>query len=102
MAAEFDWRDTSRNIVTRTLLNLVELLGVVVAVVLTFVLASLSATLTDNVLDWLDVGHIGWLSPVFRLLPVAVSIATGWLLFLYLYTVCRRPVSRGGLSGTAR
>jgi membrane protein len=99
---DFDWRDTSGNIVTRTLVNLVELLGVVVAVVLTFVLASLSTTLTDNVLN---VGHINWLSPVFRLLPVAFSIATGWLLFLYLYTVLpetREPwkvVRRGALIG---
>jgi membrane protein len=83
----FDLRDTSGNVVTRTLLNLVELLGVVVAVVLTFVLTSLSATLTDDVLDWLGVGHIGWLSPVLRLIPVIVSIGAGWLLFLYLYAV---------------
>ncbi len=102
---DFDWRDTSGNVVTRTLLNLVELLGVVVAVVLTFVLASLSTTLTDNVLGWLDVGHISWLSPVFRLIPVVFSIATGWLLFLYLYTVLpetREPwriVRRGALIG---
>lgn len=83
----FDLRDTSGNVVTRTLLNLVELLGVVVAVVLTFVLTSLSAALTDDVLDWLGVGHIGWLSPVLRLIPVIVSIGAGWLLFLYLYAV---------------
>ena len=102
---DFDWRDTSGNIVTRTVVNLVELVGVVVAVVLTFVLASLSTNLTDNVLGWLDVGHISWLSPLFRLLPVAFSIATGWLLFLYLYTVLpetREPwriVRRGALIG---
>ena len=84
---DFDLRDSSGNIVTRTLLNLVELLGVVVAVVLTFVLTSLSAALTDDVLDWLGVGHIGWLSPVLRLIPVIVSIGAGWLLFLYLYAV---------------
>ena len=83
----FDLRDTSGNVVTRTLLNLVELLGVVVAVVLTFVLTTLSAALTDDVLDWLGVGHIGWLSPVLRLIPVIVSIGAGWLLFLYLYAV---------------
>jgi membrane protein len=102
---DFDWRDTSGNIVTRTLLNLVELLGVVVAVVLTFVLASLSTTLTDNVLVWLDIGHISWLSPLFRLLPIVFSVGTGWLLFLYLYTVLpetREPwkiVRRGALIG---
>ncbi|MDF2748024.1 MAG: tRNA-processing ribonuclease, partial [Propionibacteriaceae bacterium] len=56
-------------------------------VVLTFVLTSLSAALTDDVLDWLGVGHIGWLSPVLRLIPVIVSIGAGWLLFLYLYAV---------------
>jgi membrane protein len=84
---DFDLRDTAGNIVTRTLLNLVELLGVVVAVVLTFVLTSLSAALTDDVLNWLGVSHIGWLSPVLRLIPVIVSIGAGWLLFLYLYAV---------------
>ena len=102
---DFDWRDTSGNIVTRTLLNLVELLGVVVAVVLTFVLASLSTNLTDKVLVWLGISHIDWLSPVFRLVPIVFSIATGWLLFLYLYTVLpetREPwriVRRGALIG---
>src|SRR5215207_4654569 len=101
----FDLRDTSGNVVTRTLLNLVELLGVVVAIVLTFVLTSLSAALTDDVLNWLGVGHIGWLSPVLRLIPVIVSIGAGWLLFLYLYAVLpetRVPwkiVRRGALIG---
>ena len=87
---------------TRTLLNLVELLGVVVAVVLTFVLASLSATLTDNVLGWLDVGDISWLSPVFRLLPSPSRSPRAGCCFSTSTRSCRRPASRGGLSGAAR
>jgi membrane protein len=102
---DFDLQDTPGNVVTRTLLNLVELLGVVIAVVLTFVLASLSATLTDNVLEWLGVGDVSWLAPILRLVPIVFSIGAGWLLFLYLYTVLpetRAPwktVRQGALIG---
>jgi membrane protein len=101
----FDVYDTSGHFVIRTLLNLLQLLGLIVAIVLTFGLASLSTSLADSVLNSLGLGGIGWLSPILRLVPIAFTIGAGWLLFLYLYTVlpeAREPwkvVRRGALIG---
>jgi membrane protein len=93
------------NFLIRTLLNLLELLGVVLAICVTFGLASLSTALADSVLNWLGIAHISGLAPVLRLLPVVFSIGAGWLLFVYLFTVlpeARKPfkiVRRGALLG---
>jgi len=97
------------NIVLVTLkgyvVNLLQLVLLVVAMVVTFGLASVSTSLADTVLDALGLGQVGWLHPVLRLVPVLFSVGAGFVLFLYLYTVLPetkepgRVVRRGALVG---
>ncbi|CAA9345236.1 MAG: hypothetical protein AVDCRST_MAG48-3889 [uncultured Friedmanniella sp.] len=107
---EFDLQDNpGGNIVVATLkgyaVNLVQLLALVLAMLVTFSLASVSTSLTGTVLEALGLADVGWLRPVLRLLPVVFSIGAGFVLFLYLYTVLpetkerRSVVRRGALVG---
>jgi membrane protein len=103
--ASFDVQEASGNIVVKTLVNLVTMLGLIVAMVVTFGLASISTSLTNAVLGWLGLSSERWLAPLLHLLPVIFSVGAGWLLFVYLYTVLpetREPwpvVRRGALLG---
>lgn len=107
---EFDLQDTpGGNIVVATLkgyaVNLVQLLALVLAMLVTFGLASLSTALTGTLLEALGLADVGWLGPVLRLVPVVFSVGAGFVLFLYLYTVLpetkerRSVVRRGALVG---
>lgn len=97
------------NIVLVTLkgyaVNLAQLWLLIVAVVVTFALASLSTSLADTVLAALGLTSVGWLHPVLRLVPVVFSVGAGFVLFLFLYTVLpetrepARVVRRGALIG---
>jgi membrane protein len=93
------------NFFIKHLINLATLLGLIVAVAVTFGLASISTSLADSIVDWLGLNTIGWLEPVLRLVPIAFSIGAGWLLYMYLFTVLpesREPgkiVRRGALLG---
>jgi membrane protein len=107
---EFDLQDRAgRNIVVATLkrsaLNLLQLAALVLAMVITFGLASISTSLADTVLQALGLTDVGWLSPLLRLVPIVFSIAAGFVLFLCIYTVLpetKEPASvvrRGALVG---
>jgi membrane protein len=97
------------NIVVTTLkgyaVNLLQLFALVLAMVVTFGLASISTSLADDVINALGLAGVGWLHPVLRLVPIVFSIAAGYVLFLYLYWVLpetREPASvvhRGALVG---
>jgi membrane protein len=101
----FDMQQAKGNIVVKIAVNLLTMLGFIVAVIVTFGLASISTSLTGTVLDWLGLSDIRWLAPVLRLLPVIFSLGAGWLLFVYLYIALpetREPwpvVRRGALLG---
>jgi membrane protein len=102
---DFDMQDDQGNVVRKTLVNLVTLVGLIALIAITFALASLSTALADNVIDFLGLSEIGWLSPVLRFVPIIFSIGAGWLMFMYLFTVLpedREPwpvVRRGALMG---
>jgi membrane protein len=103
--ASADIQPAKGNIVVRTLVNLLTMLGLVVAVAVTFGLASVSTSLTSTVLDWFGLSELRWLAPVLHLLPIVFSVGAGWLLFVYLYMVLpetREPwpvIRRGALLG---
>jgi membrane protein len=103
---EFDLQPKKENVLVKTLLNLLRLLGLIVAVGITFALAALSTSLSGVVISALHLDALGWLSPVLKLVPIAVSLGAGWLLFMYLYTVLpdhREPwpqIRRGALFGS--
>nr|WP_275588371.1 YhjD/YihY/BrkB family envelope integrity protein [Microlunatus panaciterrae] len=102
---DFDLQVKKENVIVSTLKNLGILLGLLLAVAITFGLASVSTSLTDNILGWLGMTGVPWLALVLRLVPIAVSLGAGWLLFMYLYLVLpetRAPwpaVRRGSLLG---
>jgi membrane protein len=101
----FDLRPQKINIVIRTIVNLVILLGFLLGMAVSFSLASLSTSLADTVVEWLELGDQPWVAPVLRITSVVFSIGAGWLIFMYLYTVLpetREPwsiVRRGALLG---
>jgi membrane protein len=102
---DFDVAEEQGNPVKIIVVNLVTLLGLIVLIVITFGLASVSTALADDIVVWLGLSEIGWLSPLLRVVPIVFSIGAGWVLFMYLYTVLpedRAPgpvVRRGALMG---
>jgi membrane protein len=102
---DFDLAEDQGNLIKKTVINLVTLVGLIVLIAITFALASVSTALADNVLAWLGLTEVGWLNPVLRLVPIVFSIGAGWVLFMYLFTVLpedRQPgpvVRRGALIG---
>jgi membrane protein len=103
--SDFDAEPPKENIAVKTLLNLLRLLGLILAIGATFALAALSTALSGVVISALGLDDLTWLSPVLKLVPVVLSLGAGWLLFMYLYTVLpdeREPwpaVRRGALLG---
>ncbi|MET1004882.1 MAG: YhjD/YihY/BrkB family envelope integrity protein [Propionibacteriaceae bacterium] len=103
---DFDGEQVKENIVAKTVLNLLRLLGLIVAMGITFGLAALSTSLSGVVVSALQLDDVTWLSPVLRIVPIVVSVAAGWVLFMYLFTVLpddRAPwpaVRRGSLLGS--
>jgi membrane protein len=102
----FDLRPEKINIVIKTLANLGLLLGLLVGMGVMFGLSSLSTPLANTVVDWLGLSEQPWIAPLLRITSIVISIGTGWLIFMYLYTVLpetREPwpmVRRGALLGS--
>lgn len=90
---DFDVAAEQGNPVKIILVNLVTLFGLIVLIAVTFALASVSTALADNIVGWLGLDQVGWLSPLLRVVPIVFSIGAGWVLFMYLYTVL--PEERG-------
>ena len=102
----FDLRPEKINIVFKTLGNLVLLFGLLVGMAVMFGLSSLSTSLANTVVAWLGLADQPWVAPLLRVSSIVISLATGWLIFMYLYTVLpetREPwpvVRRGALLGS--
>jgi membrane protein len=102
----FDLRPQKINIVIKTLGNLVLLAGLLIGMAVMFGLASLSTSLANTVVGWLGLSDQPWIAPLLRVSSIVISIGTGWLIFMYLYTVLpetREPwsvVRRGALLGS--
>jgi membrane protein len=102
----FDLRPEKINIVSKTLVNLALLLGLLIGIAVMFGLSSLSTSLANTVVGWLGLSDQPWIAPILRVGSVLVSIGAGWLIFMYLYTVLpesREPwsvVRRGALLGS--
>lgn len=109
-ALDAQWRGDfdvlrEQNIAIKTLTSLLALIGLLVAISITFGLAALSTSLADEVITWLRLGDIPGISLLLSLVPVAFSVGAGWLTFCYIYWVLpegREPwrvVRRGALIG---
>ncbi|HEY9292105.1 MAG TPA: YhjD/YihY/BrkB family envelope integrity protein, partial [Microlunatus sp.] len=101
----FDIQVKRENFVVRLISNIVILIAMLIMIAVTFGLASVSTSLSDTVIGWLGLDDIGWLHPVFQLVPILVSIGAGWVIFMFFYLVLpetREPakaVRRGALIG---
>lgn len=102
---DFDQPGPQPNIALKTLTSLLALIGLLVAIGVTFGLASISTNLTEQVIGWLGLPRNPAFSVVFALVPVIFSMGAGWLTFCYIYLVLperREPfwiVRRGALMG---
>jgi membrane protein len=102
----FDLRPQKINIVSKTLGNLLLLVGLLVGMAVMFGLTTLSTSLANAIVGWLGLSDQPWIAPLLRLSSVVISIGAGWLIFMYLYTVLpetREPwsvVRRGALLGS--
>ena len=102
----FDLRPQKINIIVQWLGNLLLLLGLLLGLAVTFGLSSLSTSLAGTVVRFLGLGDQAWTEPLLRISSIVISIGTGWLIFMYLYTVLpetREPwrvVRRGALLGS--
>jgi membrane protein len=101
----FDVQVKKENFIIKTLSNIAILIGLLIMIGATFALASISTSLSGNIVGWLGLSQLGWLRPVLQFVPVLFSIGAGWLVFMYLYLVLpetREPwsaVRRGSLIG---
>ena len=103
--SDFDHPRPQPNVVVKTLTSLVAMLGLIVAIAVTFALASISTALADVVIGWLGLTRIPGISILVTLVPIVFSIGAGWLTFCYIYIVLperREPwrvVRKGALLG---
>ncbi len=101
----FDLQPVKSGIVRDTATNLVTLLGLVAGILVSFAAAGFVTSLGSAVIAGLGLDAVGWLVPVLRVVPIGLSLAVGWLLFMYLFAVLpetREPwplVRRGALIG---
>lgn len=102
---EFDLQITKENFFVKTLKNLAILVGLLIAIAITFGVASVSTSLSGTIVSSLGLDDLTWLKPLLQFVPLLVSVGAGWLLFMYLYLVLpetRAPwsaVRRGALIG---
>ncbi len=67
--------------------DLVSLLGLAIAVVVTFTLTAAGTAAQNLVVRWVGLSDIGWLNPFLRIGPLAVAIAADMLIFTWVYTI---------------
>ncbi|HHV22284.1 MAG TPA: hypothetical protein GXZ30_12255 [Propionibacterium sp.] len=83
----FDESEDKSNIVVETLKNLGILLMLLLAVAVTFGVASFATSMTGTIIGWLGLDEVPGIGFLTRALSLIISLAAGWLLFLFLYRV---------------
>ena len=95
-AIDAQWRsdfDAEREIIPypiKVAVNLVRMAGLLVAIAITFGLATISTNIAQQVATWLGFGDSWVTSAVLRVLAPALSLVAGWLTFCYIYIVVPR------------
>ncbi len=101
----FDVQVKKENFLVKNLSNIAILIGLLIMMGTTFALASISTSLSGNIVGWLGLSRLGWLRPLLQLVPIVISVGAGWLVFMYLYLVLPETrerwsvVRRGSLIG---
>lgn len=102
---DFDAPGEQPNILVKTLTSLLALIGLIIAIAVTFGLAAVSTALAGQVIGWLGLGAIPGIPILVSLVPIVFSIGAGWLTFCYIYSVLPerreawRVVRKGALLG---
>lgn len=104
---EFDTNESKRFIVWETLANMGLLVGLLIIVAITVGVSQVATSLKDVVLGLLNLDGEAWARWAFSVGPMVVSLAAGWLLFLYIFRFfperenrpSRSSLAWGGLIG---
>lgn len=99
---DFEMTENKGNFIVETLKNMGILIMLLVAVLLTFGIASAATSLTGTLISLVGLQGAPGITLITRLLSILVSILAGWLLFLFLYRVLpeHRPVIKAVLIGS--
>ncbi|HEY5848865.1 MAG TPA: YhjD/YihY/BrkB family envelope integrity protein [Microlunatus sp.] len=95
-AIDAQWRadfDAEREVILYPLkvaINLVRMAGLLVAVAITFGLATISTNFAQQIAVWLGFGDSWFTSALLRVLAPALSLVAGWVTFCYIYIVVPR------------
>ena len=71
-------------------INLVRMAGLLVAIAVTFGLATISTSFARDVATWLGFGDTWLTSLMLRVLAPLLSLAAGWITFCYIYVIIPR------------
>lgn len=92
---DFDAERVSQFYPVKVAVNLLRMGGLLVAIAVTFGLATLSTTFAQNVATWLGFGETWMTSALLRVMAPVLSLVAGWLTFCYIYVVVPRQRERG-------
>jgi membrane protein len=87
---DFDAERVTQFYPVKVAVNLLRMGGLLVAIAVTFGLATLSTTFAQSVATWLGFGDTWMTSALLRVLAPVLSLVAGWLTFSYIYVVVPR------------
>lgn len=92
----------NENILFKYLKDLVALIGLVTALVLTILLTSIAGSAQESIVNTLGLGHIEWLRPALTSIALTISIGANFLMFLWIFWMLPRhkPAKKALLRGT--
>lgn len=112
-AVQAQWRsdfDDDQEIAQENILvnfgrNLVRLLGLGLAILLSVALSLSGGALQPLLVEWFSLDDIGWVQPILRVVPILIAVVADTLIFFWLYsslsprnsTVPRRDIIRGAV-----
>jgi membrane protein len=81
-------------IYTRYLRDLISLVGLVLALIITLSLTSIAGSAQQTIVDALGLGGIDWLRPVMTVITLIISVIANYLLFLWIFWILPRHKPR--------
>ncbi len=87
---DFDAERDTTPYVIKVAVNLVRMAGLLLAIGITFGLATISTNLAQQIATWLGFGDTWFTSAMLRILAPFLSLVAGWLTFCYIYLVVPR------------
>lgn len=88
--SDFDAERDTTPYPVKVVVNLIRMAGLLVAIGVTFGLATISTNIAQQIATWLGFGDSWITSAVLRVLAPVLSLVAGWLTFCYIYIVVPR------------